>query len=123
MQIKIESKAFVKPKVDFTKPFENRVSQRMAHRVFEQLWNMGLVSDKSNWAPSTTTIRFYRPTRRFNLCFSVEDLQGDGYVRFTLIVFKRAMQLVIPFVNRRRVFFEFQLFPWNRKMRFGRDKQ
>jgi hypothetical protein len=50
-------------------------------------------------------IRLYRicGNRLFNLLFNIEDWQGDGYVRATLIVWHHAIQFVIPFNNKYRI--------------------
>jgi hypothetical protein len=43
-------------------------------------------------------IRFYPvPTRFFNILFFVEDWQGDGFIRFTFILFWHAFQLTLWF--------------------------
>ena len=58
-----------------------------------------------------THLRTYKvPSRFFNVLLLVEDLQGDGFVRFTVICFHKALQLVIPFNNSKRIAFEFRLF-------------
>jgi len=58
-----------------------------------------------------TCLRTYKvPSRFFNVLFCIEDLQGDGFVRFTVICFYRGLQLLIPFNNSKRISFEFRLF-------------
>jgi hypothetical protein len=48
--------------------------------------------------------------RLFNFLFNIEDWQGDGYVRATLIIWNHAIQLVIPFDNNKRhIDFRFSL--------------
>lgn len=57
-------------------------------------------------------IRLYKVAGKslFNFLFNVEDWQGDGYVRATLIVWHHAIQLVIPFNNnKRRIDFRWSL--------------
>lgn len=59
-------------------------------------------------------IRLYRVAgkRWFNILFNIEDWQGDGYVRATLIVAHHAIQLVVPFNNdKRRIDIRWSLLP------------
>jgi hypothetical protein len=55
-----------------------------------------------HWAENKLTVRAYKvPSRFFNILLSVEDLQGDGFVRLTFILFYRALQVYVPFSNKR----------------------
>lgn len=60
--------------------------------------------------PGKTTVRFFPSGRLFNVCFSIEDLQGDGFIRLTIGLFYRSIQLVIPFNNKRHLELDFRLF-------------
>ena len=44
----------------------------------------------------------FRSPNRFYFGISIEDFQEDGFIRLTLTVWRRAIQLVIPFVNCHR---------------------
>ncbi len=46
-------------------------------------------------------IRLYKTKRFFNLIFSIDYIQEDGYMRATVIIVRHAVQLVIPFNNKR----------------------
>ena len=59
-------------------------------------------------------IRLYRTAgkSRFNILFNIEDWQGDGQVRTTLIVASHAVQFVFPFDNnKRRIDVRWSLLP------------
>jgi hypothetical protein len=58
----------------------------------------------SHWNENELTIRIFKVPRFCNLIFSVEDLQGDGFVRLTLSCFYRAVQIYFPFNNNSKRF-------------------
>ena len=60
--------------------------------------------------------RTFKSPRLFNVLFSVEDLQGDGFIRFTIGFLYRSVQLFMPFPNDKYHFsFDFRLFGHDRK--------
>lgn len=60
--------------------------------------------------PCDQGIRFYPvPTRFFNILFAIEDMQGDGFISFTFILFWRAMQITIWFNNNQH---KWRQFDW-----------
>lgn len=42
-------------------------------------------------------LRFFKSPRLFQMCFSIEDYQGDGFIKTTFGIFKRSIQITIPF--------------------------
>jgi hypothetical protein len=50
-------------------------------------------------------VRLYKVDGRpFNFIFHIEDWQGDGCIRTTLILLQHAIQIVIPFDNNKNHF-------------------
>ena len=62
------------------------------------------------WNPASATVRTFKSPRLFNVLFSYEDLQGDGFIRLTVGVLYRSVQLIVPFENKARRHFEWSLF-------------
>jgi hypothetical protein len=54
--------------------------------------------------------RTFKSPRLFNLNLSIENWQGDGFVRCTVGLLYRSIQLTIPFVNRSGIEWRWSLF-------------
>ena len=67
----------------------------------------------NNWVPKLKTFKSPRP---FNVCFSIEDWQGDGFIRLTVAVLYRSVQVIVPFSNDKHHYqFDFNLMRRNKK--------
>jgi len=53
-----------------------------------------MIFSKNGYDPG---IRFFKSPRPLQICFSLEDLQGDGFIRFTFGLLYRSAQLTLRF--------------------------
>jgi len=59
--------------------------------------------NEEHWFPARPAVRLFRtPHAPNNVLFYIEDMQGDGMFRLTVILAQRAVQVCVPFSNGKR---------------------